>query len=92
MAQFVRIVEENGDQTLLNLDRLISVEEVRPGHCCLCFGGRDRIHIEGPGADKLIETLGTIPILDARVKYEELDLPEPVDMRQLGMPRFPEGL
>lgn len=92
MPHFVRITDENGQDTLLNIDRVVCIDEIYPGHCCLDFGSGIRLCIEGKGADGLMESLGQVPNFRGGVTFVEPEMPEPVKMPPIEIPRFPGAL
>lgn len=92
MPHFVRITDENGQATLPNMDRVICIDEIYSGHCCLDFGVGTRICIEGSAADQLLASLGEMPSFIGGVTFVEHEMPEPVKMPPIEIPRFPGGL
>ena len=55
MAKFIQIDTKNEGPVLINADLILTVEEIRPGHCRVDFGAAKFFDVDGPAADKIVE-------------------------------------
>jgi|ERR1035437_68191 hypothetical protein len=57
MPNFTFIEDQGGDTSLLNLDQIRMITEIRDGHCKIVFGYNFTVELDGDGAEKLIARL-----------------------------------
>jgi hypothetical protein len=59
MANFTLLQDSQGNYSLLNIDRIGLVTEIRDGHCRVVLGPKFTIELNGEGADHLVAQLLT---------------------------------
>ncbi len=57
MPNFTVIEDQGGNLSLLNLDQIKMITEIRDGHCRVIFDNTFAIELHGDGAEKLITRL-----------------------------------
>jgi hypothetical protein len=57
LPKFLYIEDDQGNPTLHNLDQIIVVTEIRPGHCLIRFAHGVVLALDGGAADNLLASL-----------------------------------
>lgn len=57
MAKFTVLEDQHGNHSLLNIDRIGMVTDIRDGHCRVVLDPNFTIEVNGEGADLLIANL-----------------------------------
>jgi hypothetical protein len=77
MPNFALIEDRGKNQSLINIDQIRMITDIRDGHCNILFANQFTVEITGEGADQFIGNLllnakmldGT-PMLEAIEKYK----------------------
>ena len=57
MARFTVVEDEQGNYSLLNIDRIGMISEIRDGHCRIIFDPTFTVDVNDEGAEQLIASL-----------------------------------